>query len=395
MKKKNLIIIISALAVIIAAVVAIIIINRPAFAERDTVKNVFSIDDNSVNSILGMEYTNLDLSEIKSVTINENVSTLYNFKVMRFFDWESTTLEDRMNIVSKLGKAIYDDDLSPAGDDDLLELEGTYYYSTDKYDVSVSPYSINLSVLGFPMVENEGFNAEFYRINEGDSTDGVVIKANDYKLTDAIAYADSIVETQLEALDWADKLQLRTAIKYTLNDGSEQYVLRYEYVYDEVVVDEAGSYSKLDGTFIPAYVEIRTSEPNVIGYLNINEYKIVKEEDNEDNEDREEINEKILTLSGMLNCTADALAPYGTYKIDNIEFKYCCLYNYPDGTTLANEVIDYRPMWVLRVHTGFTTSDKDPANVDPRMNIYVDAVSGDVYILDCTSLNAPSYFTLE
>ena len=382
--RKRIIIILAAVVVVVAAATGYVIKKNQKSYDFNSVEQVVKDTNNNKEKILSKKYTNLDLSNVKDVMMDADIDNVYTFTATRFPKYDDSKYDKFIDHAVELGKDIWNVDITP--DEKAQELMGTLYWTTGNYTVGCSEKSIFLYDNTFPIIETYIHEKEIirqvYRISEGDSTEGVTLSQDGYSLDDAIEYANSIVDKYLMTYVWAGQIRIRTALKYTMPDGSEQYVLRYENVLDDIAIDEAGDYAHLEnGGMLPSWLEIRINGKEHINKLYCNSFTM---------QEKTAVDE-VLPLSEALQKASDKLAPYGVYEINSIEIKYCCLYGPQKEETTYVELLAYRPMWVMDVYVEKVINTME---VDPRMSIYVDATDGEVYILDATNMDA-QYFTLD
>ncbi len=378
MKKKWIFFVVIAVGIAVSGIFIVRNFLRPHY-------NKFYVDDliaeNASVSLDGYDYENLSFENAVYIPIPDYANQLNDIQIIGNRLWSGDDVGPSIERAKTLESILKIDGLSTP-DGEIENLEGSHYiWTSGQYDIDMGvDYSL-VSDRNAAVPEIDAKEITPIRLNEGDSIEGIFLDGGLCSLETAIDYADGII-SQLGSLYWADECRLRTVIKCTMEDDSTQFILRYEYLVGGIPIDEAGDYvhQMNGGTMFPNWAEIRISKENKIDSLIIRSFGVQSITPSK---------EKVLTLEDALQCASEKLAPYGTYKISSIEFKYCNLYIPGKGDTPENEVRKYSPMWVMRVKK---SGRSDPANMDPRKNIYVDAQTGAVYILDSTDISLPMQF---
>ena len=159
-----------------------------------------------------------------------------------------------------------------------------------------------------------------------------------------------------------DAIKLRS-----MTDNSEYITLRFSHVIEGVEYNEDGFGGNDEGNIpLPSFVTVEMNDEGKIASIyNPFYYQIT---------DKKEIN-KIIPLSKANDHLSEVLAPYLEYKVKNIDLKYVSVTNYLEKSGPV------KLMWCYTLDE-YGGGYGDPTNFFLKKTAFVDAVSGDVYLVD-------------
>ncbi len=394
MRKKGV------LALLIIVVVGVVIIgirilgndeNSSDLNERkqpvlvfDTVNNVLSCDTASIEDI----YQNINFAEgwderSLSVSIPQKVyQYIYTYEEDTEHGMSKEECVERMRylLLEVFGHEM---------DDNLVECDTNRIYLTYNNELlsatcySTGTYSIVHRINNDWIPQNQKPILKKVDLRCEGTTDGVMV-SDSKTLADALVQVDRLVHETLQSTNFTEELKARTAIRYGDADGG-CYVIRYERVLNGLAMDEAGDFQYVyTGIARPTYLNIMLNQDgDVCRIANSYSMNLVS---------KTELEDKVLTLTSAFEAMQAHLAPYGVYRIADAELRYCCMYYSRELEEGEQDLLTYSPMWCFTVKSENTTY---VSNLDPRMTIYVDALTGDVYMCDCTSQGTTPYFDLS
>lgn len=350
----------------------------------DTVANVLSCDTASIEDV----YQNINFAEdwnerSLSVSIPQR---LYQYTYAYSDNTEyGMSKEECVESMRYLLLEVFGHEM----DDNLVECDPNRIYLTYNNELlgatcySAGTYSVDHRINNDWIPQNQKPILRKIDLRREGATEGVMV-SDSITLDDALVQIDTLVHEVLQSTNFTEELKARTAIQYGDADGG-CYVIRYERVLDGLAMDEAGDFRYVDtGIARPTYLSIMLNqEGDVCKVTNSYAMNLVS---------KTELEDKVLTLTSAFEAMQAHLAPYGVYRIADAELRYCCMYYSRELTDGEQDLLTYSPMWCFTVKSENTTY---VSNLDPRMTIYVDALTGDVYMCDCTSQATTPYFDLS
>ena len=255
-----------------------------------------------------------------------------------------------------------------------------YHYESDTAIFSISPIADRTYYVRKPIVTLQTAAREevgCYRINEGDSIDGVSypLSGQSYSLADAAAYCDQYLEALKDILEF-ESASLRKLFVYQLTEdedtsktGDYVYYLYYAKTADGVTLEsDCTTYWNLElPTFDEPCIVFLISAPNQIAQWYDQSTKHLTEKQELDG---------VLPLSYALDKVEAEVAEYSNYQVASIELNYAALQWSWDSSTFY-----YEPYWCIRLASGKPKGGASNLDWDPCAMAYVNAATGGCYII--------------
>jgi hypothetical protein len=335
--------------------------------EKVSISEIFSDEQ----SVLKREYENMKLPE--AITLDQP-SQLVTYKTKSY---ESVSDKEKKTALQNFVTTFYDyfDEA-----DIHLWADGVpfyYYENEDIYVTCDANYdSFCFSKNGYDWVYNLKKEAVFH-VDRNDSIENIsyLLNGKDYKLTDAKAYADSLVkDTILQFTNYKDARLKK--IYVCKSDGSDyHYALEYEFLVNGIPVDVSGDSHGDKAFMLSPTLLIEMAEPD--------EFFLVRSERCFSFETPTVLKESFVSLSTALELAEQYLAGEHTYYVSDIELQYSCIANWKTSPYI------YKPYW--RIVLQEEESGIGSINLMPQISMYIDVQTGKICVYDTISGNLDSF----
>lgn len=300
------------------------------------------------------------------------------------YDWNVRTDEQCKSLVQKaleLEGETFDSSQLTITEDDCGKAVGMangYYYESDTATVgaATTAYMTDYTDLRHNFrggTEQEA--VEQYRINEGDSIDGVSysVAGQEYSLTDAVAFCDQYISDLQEILNFESAYLRKIFVYRYLEDtvdakaGDYCYYLYYSKTLEDVPL--ASDYSTFWNSDIPimeaSYIYFFITVPDeVTRWCDLATHNVTEKT----------ALDGVLPLSYALKKLDSEVAAYSSYTVYGVELKYASLQWQWDSSTFY-----YEPYWCIKLSKG-VPDDTGLLEYEMGTVAYINAVSGKCYI---------------
>ncbi|MBR1384876.1 MAG: hypothetical protein IJ555_13885 [Ruminococcus sp.] len=261
------------------------------------------------------------------------------------------------------------------------------YESSDTFDFYDSRESV-ASEWPDLYIERHIYSPEVYPDSKFAMEDG-----SEMTVDEALAQAEKIIEKVYsnELLDRSVGLKLSRIGVHKVDDGNYVINLRYRQIREGLPVNDDGTYTFID--FDDKQMKFTYFDISFIG----NDHPMfIRNMGSTAVESKEKL-ESIMSWEEAKKALADGLAPNMKFTVTEAGLRYCCI------TDSVSEYDYLRPMWtfVLEDPTfdNKTIKKEDLGNLEvaspfqyyQRTMGYVDAVTGDVYYLNCSTQTFAKY----
>lgn len=255
-----------------------------------------------------------------------------------------------------------------------------YSYTSDASVVGIATSAYRTKYIREPVLSiqtDTWEQVDRYYINQGDAIDGVsyLLDGQDYALTDAVSVCDEYVSKLKDILGF-ESASLRKVLVYQIQEDEDglnagDYVY---FIFYEKTIEGAGlnyDCSTLWNQDIPYMDEpslfFYVAKPGIVSYWSDQREKHITSEEKLDG---------VLPLSYALEKIDSEVATYSNYTVSSVELSYAALEWQWDSSTFY-----YEPYWCIRLATGQTDGGISNFQWDPCTMAYVNAVSGECYIV--------------
>ena len=193
------------------------------------------------------------------------------------------------------------------------------------------------------------------------------IGGEEYKLSDAVKFADSFITDKLKKyLNNGDTPVLSDIAVINSNDfGGNAFILRYSHTIDGIYVDDSFM-SDLENDFLRGtYLQIVICKKDHISMIQNMYYYSVLGSDAID---------AIIPLTKSVELLSQALAPNTKYTVTECELKYVCITNYKDNN------IYMHPMWTFVIDERSSDEYEPGDDYFGKTTAYIDALTGEHFM---------------
>lgn len=236
-------------------------------------------------------------------------------------------------------------------------------------------------------LESEGGAKQIERISITDNTDldqSYLLNGEEYTIGQAIDFVTELWQADLSQYCFLPEMRVERAIVYQLDDGNYYYVLLLSHIYEGVPFEQYSTMtqtSRESGGFRKSFIIVEMDAPNhIAAYSDHYPIQIVSVQP---------ILEPLLTEEEAIERAQDVLATYSNMTILESQLCYASYRNRPEGMTdeeYNSAEFIYRPYWCFVLEWGLDSDgnyySNDWTNYTPNVTLYVDAVTGQTYLLD-------------